>query len=318
MWAGNSKELMSGILTYLVRRAWQSLFVLLGLTTIVFFLLRLSGDPIRLLAPVDTTAQELETLRRAYGLDRPLVEQYLQFLFRAIQGDFGTSIRNGQPVLDLVLERLPATGKLALTAFAIAMIVAFPLGILAAVKRNTWVDRVLMSLALLGQSMPVFWLGVLLILVFAVNLQVLPATGTRDGWRSLILPAITLGMFSMARTARLLRTELVETLGTDYIRTGRAKGLSESAVVWRHAVRNALIPTVTLIALDLGALLAGSVITETIFAWPGVGRLAVDAIYGRDYPVVQGVVILMAVLYVVVNLLVDLLYTVLNPRVQLK
>jgi len=309
---------MSGILSYLLRRAWQSLFVLLGLSVVVFFLLHLSGDPIRLLAPIDTTAEELQAIYRAHGLDRPLHEQYWRFLTQAVQGNLGKSIRSGQPVLSLALERLPATGTLAFTAFFIALLVAFPLGILAALNRNTWIDRTLMIFALIGQSMPVFWLGILLILVFAVNLQMLPATGAREGWRSLILPSITLGMFNMARTTRLLRTELLEVLGADYIRTARAKGLAERVVVWRHVVRNALIPIVTLIGLDLGALLAGSVITETIFAWPGIGRLAVDAIYGRDYPVVQGVVIVVALIYLVINFSVDVLYVILDPRVRLK
>lgn len=302
---------------YLFRRLWQSIFTLLGLSLVLFVLLRLSGDPVRLMAPVDTSAAELEELRAAFGLDRPLPEQYWRFLSRAVVGDFGVSIRSGQPVLGLALERLPATGTLALAALAIALLVAFPLGVLAAINRNTWIDRSLMGVTLVGQSMPVFLLGILLIFLFAVNLQVLPATGARDGVRSLILPAITLGMFNMARTARLLRSEVLEVLGADYIRTARAKGLNNRAVTWRHAVRNALIPLVTLIGLDLGALLAGAVITETIFAWPGLGRLALDAIHGRDFPVVQGVVFVTSLTYLVINLLVDILYVFLNPRVRL-
>ena len=251
----------------------------------------------QLLAPLDTTAEELEVMRKAHGLDRPLPEQYWNFLTNALQGDFGKSIRNGLPALELALERLPATAVLTLTAYSIALIVAFPIGVLAAINMNTWIDRILMGFALLGQSMPVFWLGILLMLLFAVNLQILPATGRHDGWRSLILPGITLGMFNMARTARLLRSELLEVMGVDYIKTARGKGLSEQVVIWRHALRNALIPMITLLGLDLGALLAGSVITETIFAWPGIGRLAVDSIYARDFPVVQAVVCVVAVVY---------------------
>jgi peptide/nickel transport system permease protein len=285
---------------------------------VVFGLLHLSGDPIRLLAPLDTTAEELEVMRKAHGLDRPLPEQYWNFLTNALQGDFGKSIRNGLPALELALERLPATAVLTLTAYSIALIVAFPIGVLAAINMNTWIDRILMGFALLGQSMPVFWLGILLMLLFAVNLQILPATGRHDGWRSLILPGITLGMFNMARTARLLRSELLEVMGVDYIKTARGKGLSERVVIWRHALRNALIPMVTLLGLDLGALLAGSVITETIFAWPGIGRLAVDSIYARDFPVVQAVVCVVAVVYVAINLLVDILYVFLDPRIRLK
>ena len=285
---------------------------------VVFGLLHLSGDPIRLLAPLDTTAEELEVMRKAHGLDRPLPEQYWNFLTNALQGDFGKSIRNGLPALELALERLPATAVLTLTAYSIALIVAFPIGVLAAINMNTWIDRILMGFALLGQSMPVFWLGILLMLLFAVNLQILPATGRHDGWRSLILPGITLGMFNMARTARLLRSELLEVMGVDYIKTARGKGLSELVVIWRHALRNALIPMVTLLGLDLGALLAGSVITETIFAWPGIGRLAVDSIYARDFPGVQAVVCVVAVVYVAINLLVDILYVFLDPRIRLK
>lgn len=306
---------MSDFWSYLFRRLWQSLFVLLGLSLVVFGLLHLSGDPIRLLAPIDTTAEELEAMRKVRGLDRPLPEQYWNFLIHAVQGDFGKSVRNGLPALPIALERLPATGALASTAFAIALLVAFPLGVLAALNRNTWIDRILMGFALLGQSMPVFWLGILLMLVFAVNLQVLPATGRHEGWRSLILPGITLGMFNMARTARLLRSELLEVMGADYIRTARGKGLSEQAVIWRHAVRNALMPMATLIGLDLGALLAGSVITETIFAWPGIGRLAVDSIYARDFPVVQSVVFVVALIYVAINFLVCISRSQSSPQI---
>lgn len=308
---------MNPFWSYLTRRAWQSVFVLLGLSVVVFGLLNISGDPIRLLAPISTTAEELEQLRKAYGMDRSVPERYIEFLLNAVRGDFGRSVRSGLPVLPLVLERLPATVTLAATALMFALLIAFPIGIVAALQRNTWVDRGLMAIALLGQSMPVFWLGILLILIFAVNLQILPATGTREGWKSLILPAITLGMFNMSRTARLLRSEMLDTLRADYVRTARSKGLPESTVLVRHALRNALIPIVTMIGLDLGALLAGSVITETIFAWPGIGRLAVDSIYARDFPVVLGVVFVIAMMYVGLNFIVDMIYVFLDPRVRL-
>ena len=308
---------MSNFWSYVIRRAWQSLTILLGVSIVVFGLMHLSGDPIRLLAPIDTTAEELEAIRKLHGLDRPLPVQYWNFLTGVLRGDFGKSLRSGENALHLALERVPATGRLALTALVFSLIVALPFGVLAAIKRNTWIDRTVMGAALIGQSMPVFWLGILLILVFAVNLGVLPATGTRAGWRSLILPGITLGMFNMARTARLLRSELLEILQAEYIMTARAKGMTARIVLWRHAFRNAVIPLVTLIGLDLGALLAGSVITETIFAWPGIGRLSVNAIYGRDYPVVQATVLVVASIYVVINFLVDLSYAFLNPRVNL-
>jgi len=308
---------LSNFWSYVIRRAWQSLTILLGVSIVVFGLMHLSGDPIRLLAPIDTTAEELEAIRKLHGLDRPVPVQYWNFLTGVLRGDFGKSLRSGENALHLALERVPATARLAFTALLLSLIVALPFGVLAAVKRNTWIDRTVMGAALIGQSMPVFWLGILLILVFAVNLGVLPATGTRAGWRSLILPGITLGMFNMARTARLLRSELLEILQAEYIMTARAKGMSARVVLWRHAFRNAVIPLVTLIGLDLGALLAGSVITETIFAWPGIGRLAVNAIYGRDYPVVQATVLVVASIYVMINFLVDLSYAFLNPRVRL-
>ncbi len=308
---------MSNFWSYVIRRAWQSLTILLGVSIVVFGLMHLSGDPIRLLAPIDTTAEELEAIRKLHGLDRPVPVQYWNFLTGVLRGDFGKSLRSGENALHLALERVPATARLAFTALLLSLIIALPFGVLAAVKRNTWIDRTVMGAALIGQSMPVFWLGILLILVFAVNLGVLPATGTRAGWRSLILPGITLGMFNMARTARLLRSELLEILQAEYIMTARAKGMSARVVLWRHAFRNAVIPLVTLIGLDLGALLAGSVITETIFAWPGIGRLAVNAIYGRDYPVVQATVLVVASIYVMINFLVDLSYAFLNPRVRL-
>ena len=308
---------MSNFWSYVIRRAWQSLTILLGVSIVVFGLMHLSGDPIRLLAPIDTTAEELEAIRKLHGLDRPVPVQYWNFLTGVLRGDFGKSLRSGENALHLALERVPATARLAFTALALSLIVALPFGVLAAVKRNTWIDRTVMGAALIGQSMPVFWLGILLILVFAVNLGILPATGTRAGWRSLILPGITLGMFNMARTARLLRSELLEILQAEYIMTARAKGMSARVVLWRHAFRNAVIPLVTLIGLDLGALLAGSVITETIFAWPGIGRLAVNAIYGRDYPVVQATVLVVASIYVLINFIVDLSYAFLNPRVRL-
>jgi peptide/nickel transport system permease protein len=303
-------------LDYILRRTAQALTVILGVSVVVFLLLHLGGDPVRLMAPPDTTADELEDLRHAFGLDRPLPVQYWDFLKGAVRGDFGQSLRSGQDAIGLALDRLPATGKLAFSALAIALIFAFPLGTLAAVKHGTWIDQAVMLITLIGQSMPVFWLGVLLMLVFAVKLRILPATGARQGWRSLVLPAATLGMFNMGRTARLFRSELLEVLNADYIRTARGKGLPERTVLVVHAMRNAVIPMITLIGLDLGALLAGSVITETIFAWPGIGRLAVSSIWASDYPVVQATVFLVAVTYVVINLVVDISYAFLNPRIR--
>jgi peptide/nickel transport system permease protein len=301
---------------YIGRRLLQSVSVLFGVSVVVFALVHLTGDPVRLLAPIGTSHEELAQLRRAHGLDRPLPEQYLKFIGGVTRGDFGKSLRNQQPALGLVVERLPATLRLAAAAMAIALVVAVPIGILSALRRGSFFDHAGMIIALVGQSMPVFWLGVLLILVFVILIPWFPASGSQ-GWQSLVLPAITLGMYNMARTTRVLRSELLEVLGQDYVRTARAKGAPEARVVLRHALRNSLIPVVTVLALDLAALLAGSVITEQIFGWPGLGRLAVGAIYARDYPVVQAAVFVVATVYVGLNLATDILYVFLNPQVRL-
>jgi ABC-type dipeptide/oligopeptide/nickel transport system permease component len=249
------------------------------------------------------------------GFNDPFLVQYWRFLRGAVQGNFGESLRHGQPAMRLVLERLPATFELAGAAMLIALCVAIPAGILSAVRRNTASDYCSTVVALLGQSMPTFWLGIMLILVFSVWLRVLPSSGRGD-LEHLLLPAVTLGLFTTARMMRLTRSGMLEVLGQDYIRTARAKGLGEPPVVWKHALRNAAVPIVTIAGLELGALLGGSVVTETIFAWPGVGRLSVQAIYNRDYPVVQAAVFVLATTFVVVNLLVDLVYTSLDPRIR--
>jgi peptide/nickel transport system permease protein len=317
---------------YLARRFWQSLLVLFGISLIVFIILHLTGDPAVLLMPPDATREDIQNFRKIMGFNDPLFvrwppwqylhppwrfladTQYGRFFMGAIRGDFGTSFRHQQPALGLVLERMPATIELTLAAMAIAISVAIPVGILSAVRRNSAVDHVGMVMALLGQSMPVYWLGIMLILLFAVRLNLLPAFGT-GSLRHLILPAVTLGAFSMARMARLTRSGMLEVLGQEYVRTARAKGLSEIRVILKHSLKNAAIPVITVIGLDLGTLLGGAVITETIFAWPGVGRLAVQAIANRDYPVVQAAVFTLASIFVIINFLVDVLYTYLDPRV---
>lgn len=301
--------------SYLVRRGWQSGLVLLGVSFVVFLILHLTGDPALLLLPPDASAEDIAKFRKAMGFDDPWPVQYLRFLKGAVRGDFGESVRHGEPAMGLVLERLPATFELAGAGLLIALCLAIPAGIVSAVRRNTAVDYVSTVVALLGQAMPTFWLGIMLILVFSVRLSWLPSSGRGD-IEHLILPSITLGLFTTARITRLTRSGMLEVLGQDYIRTARAKGVSEPPVVWKHALKNASIPIVTIVGIELGTLLGGSVITETIFAWPGVGRLSVQAIFNRDYPVVQAAVFLLASTFVIVNFLVDIVYTYLDPRIR--
>jgi len=302
---------------FLVRRLLQSILVLLGVSVVVFLILHLTGDPALLLLPPDATAEDIARFRAAMGFDDPVVVQYLRFLGGAVRGNFGESLRHGEPAIALVMERLPATFELAGAGLLIALCLAIPAGIISAVKRNTAVDYFSTVVALLGQAMPTFWLGIMLILVFSVRLGWLPSSGRGDV-EHLILPAITLGLFTTARMTRLTRSGMLEVLGQDYIRTARAKGVAEPPVVWKHALKNASIPIVTIVGIELGTLLGGSVITETIFAWPGVGRLSVQAIFNRDYPVVQAAVFLLASTFVIVNLLVDVVYTYLDPRIRFR
>lgn len=301
---------------YIAQRLLGLLIVVLGVATVVFFAIRIAGDPVALLVGQNATAEDIERLRRSLGLDQPLLVQYARFLQGAVTLDLGDSLRYRQPVTDLIGAALPTTIQLTVAAMALAVIVALPTGILAALRPGSFMDLGAMSVAVLGQAMPVFWLGILLILVFSVGLRWFP-TG---GWGSpehFVLPTIALGTYATARISRLVRSGMVEVLSQDYIRTARSKGLTEGRVVLRHALKNAAIPVVTVIALEFGALLGGAVITETIFAVPGLGRLAVSSVFTRDYPVVQGVVFVAAIAVSVVNLSVDLLYTYLDPRIRL-
>jgi ABC-type dipeptide/oligopeptide/nickel transport system permease component len=320
---------------YLARRLWQSLLVLFGISIIIFIILHLTGDPAVLLMPPDATQEDIDNFRKIMGFNDPLFvrwppweylnppwrfvtdTQYGRFFTGVLRGNFGLSFRHQQPALGLVLERMPATIGLTLAAMVIAVCVAVPVGILSAVRRNSVMDHAGMLLALLGQSMPVYWLGIMFILLFAVRLNLLPAFGA-GGWQHLILPAVTLGAFSMARIARLTRSGMLEVMGQDYVRTARAKGMSERGVILKHSLKNAAIPIITVVGLDLGTLLGGAVITETIFAWPGVGRLAVQAIMNRDYPVVQAAVFVLASIFIIINFLVDILYAYVDPRVAYK
>jgi peptide/nickel transport system permease protein len=301
---------------YILKRLFHSIFVLVGISLVVFIILHLTGDPAALLMPMDATPEQVAQFRQEMGFNDPVLVQYWRFFKGTLRGDFGQSFRHSQPALDLVMERMPATIQLTLAAMIIALLVAIPVGIISAIRRNSILDHIGMTGALLGQSTPVFWLGVMLILIFSVTLQWFPSSG-RGEIQNLVLPAITLGMFTMARTARMMRSSMLEVLGQEYMKTAKAKGLSPLAVVLKHALKNAAIPVVTIVGMELGTLLGGAVITEQIFAWPGVGRLAVQAIYNRDYPVVQAAVFLLAAIFVLVNLIVDLLYTYLDPRVKL-
>lgn len=303
------------MLIFILRRLYQALFVLLGVMTIVFFLLHLSGDPTQLLLPVDATADERAAYRESMGFNDPLPVQYLRYLANVVQGDLGYSYRHAEPVLGLIIERIPATFQLTVTSLMLALLVAVPLGVVAAVKRGTAIDSTAMMFALLGQATPVYWLGLLLILLFSVQLGWLPSGG-RGGIETLILPAFTLAVFSMARIARITRSGMLDVLSQDYIRTARAKGIAERIVIFQYALRNASIPLVTVVGLEFGVLLGGAVITETVFSWPGVGRFAIDSIFARDYPIVQGIVLLLSGIFVLINLLVDILYTYLDPRIR--
>jgi peptide/nickel transport system permease protein len=301
---------------FLARRLALTLPVLLGVATLVFSLIHLiPGDPAQAMLGEAAPQADVEELRRRLGLDRPLIEQYGAFLTGLVQGDLGTSLRTGQPVTSQILERMPATFELAAAAMLVAICVSIPLGIAAAVRRGTAVDHAAMTLALTGVSVPNFWLGPLLAIVFAVELGWLPVSG-RGTPQHLILPAVSLGAALAAILARMTRASMLEELREQYVLAARARGVPRLRAIVRHAFRNSLIPVVTLVGLQFGAVLTGAVITETIFAWPGIGRLLIQSIGFRDYPLVQGCILLIAVTYVAVNLLTDLVYGVLDPRIR--
>jgi peptide/nickel transport system permease protein len=301
---------------YVLRRFGQAALTLLGVSVLVFVVLRvLPGDPAKMLLPEGAPQSAVDELNRHLGLREPLHVQYAIFIRSVFRGDFGESFQYRAPALRVVTERFAATAQLALAAMFLTGAIGVSLGIVAAVWRGTRYDVASTLVAVLGQSLPNFWLGIMLILLFGVALRWLPTSGF-ESWRHLILPAVTLAAFPTALVARLTRSSMLEILGRDYIRTGRAKGLAERAVVLRHALRNAAVPVLTVLGLQIGALLGGAVITESVFAWPGMGKLVVDAIFFRDFPVVQAVLIFSATIFVLINLLVDLLYTVIDPRIR--
>jgi peptide/nickel transport system permease protein len=303
---------------YLIQRLFMALWVLFGVSSLVFVLIHwVPGDPVEVMLGESTSAADREALRHALGLDLPLLEQWWRFLDGAIHLDLGDSLFYRQPVSALLAERIGATIELAVAAFLVALLIALPLGIIAAARQGSKWDVAAMGFSLLGVSVPNFWLGPLLVLVFSLGLGWFPVSG-RSGIESLILPAITLGTGLAAVLSRMVRSSLLEVLGDDYIRTARAKGLSDRQVILRHGLRNAWLPVLTLIGLQLGALLGGAVVTETVFNWPGVGLLLIESIQRRDYPVVQGCVLLISSSYVVLNLITDLLYARIDPRIRLE
>jgi len=302
--------------SYLVRRAFRALLVVVGVSFISFAVLFLSGDPTDTMVGEDWTIEEVQRLRRDMGLDRPWFIQYITYASRAVRGDFGESLRYRQPAFELIAERIPATLELALVALVLSIVLALPVGVVSASKRGSAYDQGGMIFALFGQAMPVFWLGLMLILIFGVHLRWLPVSG-RGGLESLILPSITLATYSLARNTRVIRSSMLDVLAQDYVRTARAKGLAEQMVIYLHALRNALIPVVTIIGLEFGHLLGGAVIVETIFAWPGIGRLMIQAVYAKDFPLVQASVTIAALIFVTLNFFVDFIYSYLDPRVRL-
>jgi peptide/nickel transport system permease protein len=300
---------------FILRRLIRAVIALWGVVTVVFFTMRLSGDPIALLLPAEAPQSEIIRLRKAMGLEEPLPLQYVYYLRDLSRGDVGTSIRMRLPAMEIALERLPATVELALVSFVLAVVVAIPAGLISASRRNSIWDNVAMGLALVGQSAPTFYIGISLILIFGLNLGLFPISG-RGTWQHVILPAVTLGAFAMASIARLTRSAVLEIMRQDFIRTARAKGLNEAAVLVRHNLKNSAIPVITIMGLQFGTLLGGAVVTETVFAWPGIGRLAIEAIRSRDYPIVQSAVLIVASMFVVINFLVDLAYGWLDPRIR--
>lgn len=306
---------MQGFGGFLIYRLFRLLIALWCVVTVVFVVMRLSGDPVPLLLPPDAPIAEMERLRHDMGLDRPIYVQYGVFINQAVQGDFGRSIHFRTSAMQVVWERVPATLELAFVSFVCALVVAIPAGVVSAIRRGSVYDNIVMGVALVGQAAPTFYIGIMLILVCSLRLNLFPTSG-RGGWQNLVLPGVTLGAFAMASIARITRSAVLEIMRADYIRTARAKGLPEFWTLAKHIMRNAAIPIVTIVGLQLGNLLGGAVVTETIFSWPGIGRLAIQSIYNRDYPIVQSCVFITAAMFVILNLLVDMAYGILDPRVR--
>ncbi|MBN8639481.1 MAG: ABC transporter permease [Anaerolineae bacterium] len=298
-----------------MRRLLEMALTLFIVSLLVFFMVRLKGDPISVMAPPTFNQEQIAALRAAWGFDKPLVEQYIVFLSKAVTGDFGQSIQARRPAMELVFERLGYTYLLAAASALLGLVIALPLGILSAVRRNGAIDVVSSALASLGNAMPNFWLGLMLIIIFSVNLRILPAFGALEP-AAIIMPAVTLAVGTAARLSRITRSAMLEVLSQDYIRTAQSKGLSQQLVLYRHALRNALIPIVTVFGLQLGWLLGGSVVVESVFSWPGLGRLMIESINVRDITVVQAGLFWFALSFLVINLVIDVLYVYLDPRIH--
>ncbi|MBX8799998.1 ABC transporter permease [Ochrobactrum sp. MR28] len=302
--------------TYIIRKLIGLPLILIGVSLLIFLALRaLPGDPARLMAGPEATQEAVDNMRSRLGLDRSLPEQYAQFAYGAVQGDLGTSIRSKLPVTSEISERLPYTLALTLTAYLLAMAIGVPAGMLGAIYRHGWPDQMVMFLAIMGASIANFWLALMAMNTFSVKLGWLPLLGA-SSWKSFILPSVTLAVLPAALIARMTRSSMIEVLGQDFIRTARAKGVSIAAIYWRHALRNALIPIITIVGLNFGALIGGAVVTESVFNWPGIGRLLVDAVRYRDYPVIQGVTLVAVTGVVMANFIAELLIATLNPRIR--
>jgi peptide/nickel transport system permease protein len=300
---------------YLLRRLYQALIVFFVVTGIVFVILHVSGDPVALLMPPDAPPSDVEDMRRTLGLDQPFVVQYGLFIANAFRGNLGVSYHHGQPALKLVLERLPASLELVVTSILISLVLAVPIGVLAASKRGRWVDRASLLGSLIGISAPPFWIGIAFILIFSVDLQWFPSSG-RGGWTHLVLPATSLSLYRLALFIRLIRAGMLDIMTMDFIRTARSKGVSEQKVIYKHALKNTLIPFVTIAGMQMGSLLAGAIVTEKVFAWPGMGRLFLDSIGVMDFPVIISWALVTSFIFLTLNLAVDIVYVWLDPRIR--
>ena len=300
---------------YLLRRLILAVITLLAVSLIIFILSRSAGDPVSLMLDEYSTQEDIDRLMAKLGTDKPYYQQYFIFLRDAVQGDLGVSIKEGRPVTEVIMDRLPATLYLGLTAFVVSLLVGIPLGILSSIKRGSLIDQTGKIVALLGQAAPPFWLGIMLIIFFAVEVRLFPTSG-RENWNSIFLPAITLGWYYAAANLRLVRSAMLDVLDSEYIKLARAKGVPYWGIVLKHAFRNALIPPLTFAGVTLGALVTGSLVVETVFAWPGLGKLAIDSLNSFDYPLLQGVVVVFTLLYVLVAFAVDVLYAYIDPRIR--
>lgn len=305
------------MLDFIIKRLIQVVIVVFLALTAVFFLIRLSGDPTTLFLPPDAPREQIEEYRELLGFNRPLYVQYTDFMKGAIQGDFGESLRSGDDALGLVLERMPATFQLAFSALLLSIIIAIPLGVLSAYKRNTLFDKASVGITVIGQAIPSFWFGLILIFIFAAQLKLFPSSGG-GSVNHMVLPVITLALYSVSRFVRFTRSAMLDVLNKDYIRTSKAAGTPTSTLIMKYALKNSLIPILTLIALDLGVLLGGAVITEAVFSWPGVGRLLHQSLMNRDFPIVLAGVFIIAIIYAVINFITDILYAYVNPQIRVK